>query len=329
MQSRQCLFICATILLTMTAYARVPIIFDTDMGNDIDDGLCLVIACRATTMGDADLLMVGSSNPSEWAVPGMRAMLDYYGRKEVPLADCSQNIAPGNDKFTKLVAKNAGLEPDPKTPDAVSLMRKILSEQEDGSVRIVTTGFSTNMANLLDSKANHNGDGVDLSGPELIKKKVEFLTLMAGDFDRPEYTEYNVAQNVPAFKKVVEEWPTPVYLSGYEIGIVVFSRYEQIKEDLKPENPVRVAYEDYLGVGKKPAPWDRPSWDQTAMLFSIYPQKNYFDLVGPVTIKVGEKGETIAHEEKEMEYPRYYLKFKEDLPKEKIEEILAGWYREP
>lgn len=325
------LFAALALAIAAPAHASEPVklIFDTDMGNDIDDGLTLVIACRAVDKGDAALLMAGSSNPSEWAAPGMRAMLDYYGHPDIPVANCSQTVAAANHRFTRLVAERAGLKPDPETPDAVSLMRKILSDQADGSVRIVTTGFSTNMANLLDAKANHNNDGVDLSGKELVEKKVEFLTLMAGDFDRPEYTEYNVAENVPAFKKVIEEWPTPVYLSGFEIGIVVFSRYEQLEKDLKPENPVRIAYEDYLEVGKKPGPWDRPSWDQTAMLFSIYPEKKFFDLVGPVSIQVGEKGQTTAHPDPESKHPRYYFEFKEDLPKEKIEEILSGWYREP
>jgi hypothetical protein len=47
------------------------------------------------------------------------------------------------------------------------------------------------------------------------------------------------------------------------------------------------------------------------------------------TSTTGEKGETLAQKGKEMAHPMYYLKFKEDPPKEKIEEILAGWYREP
>ncbi len=37
-------------------------------------------------------------------------------------------------------------------PDAVAVLRKALAQAEDGSVVIAQVGFSTNLANLLDSK---------------------------------------------------------------------------------------------------------------------------------------------------------------------------------
>ena len=58
MQSRHSLFICATILFTMTAYAQVPIIFDTDMGNDIDDAMALAIIHQLERRGAVELLAV-------------------------------------------------------------------------------------------------------------------------------------------------------------------------------------------------------------------------------------------------------------------------------
>ena len=47
-------------------------------------------------------------------------------------------------------------------------MRKILSEQPDGSVSIAQVGFFTNLSRLLDSKPDKTSP---LSGRELIAKK--------------------------------------------------------------------------------------------------------------------------------------------------------------
>jgi inosine-uridine nucleoside N-ribohydrolase len=64
-------------------------------------------------------------------------------------------------------------------PDAVETYRKILAKQPDQSVTIVTVGFLTNLADLLDSKPDANSQ---LSGASLVKKKVKQLVSMAGWF---------------------------------------------------------------------------------------------------------------------------------------------------
>jgi inosine-uridine nucleoside N-ribohydrolase len=304
------------------------IVFDTDMGNDIDDALALLIACQATHKGQAELILVASSNPNEWAVPGIEAILRGYGLPDVPVGECSAKVGGDTGGFTEALAKKAGLSPGEAT-DAVVLLRKVLYDQPDGSVRIVPTGFSTNLAGLLESEANHKGDGIPLSGKELAEKKVEFVSIMAGNFKDRNHGEYNVAQNVPAFRKVIEEWPTPIVLSGYEIGIEVFSKWDQMKTTLSEHNIVRFGYQAYFKKHGDGPDWNRPSWDQTAMLYAIHPESAPFDLSEPVGIEVTDQGQTLEKPVPENLPARRHLKFSPDVPPEKVADILAALYTDP
>ena len=74
---------------------------------------------------------------------------------------------------------------------------------------IVTVGFLTNLTNLLDSKPDKISN---LSGGELISKKVKILVSMAGRF--PSGKEFNVYIDSAASKKVFENWPGKVIFTG-------------------------------------------------------------------------------------------------------------------
>ena len=64
-------------------------------------------------------------------------------------------------------------------PDAVELLRKTLAGESDGAVTLIQVGFSTNLARLIESAPDRYSD---LSGMDLVKKKVRLLTVMAGNF---------------------------------------------------------------------------------------------------------------------------------------------------
>ncbi len=302
------------------------ILFDTDMGNDIDDALAMLMMLRADQQGMAKALMVASCNSNEWAVPGIKAIAKGYGYEKLPVsASCdAKGLAMG--QYNQKLAEAAGLKPEP-AEDSVVLMRRVLAGQLPHSIRIVATGFSTNLAGLLESQPNHQGDRIPVSGVELVRQKVEFLTMMAGNYANPEHGEFNVAENVEAFRKVIQKWPTPIYLSGYEIGEHVLSKADQLRKVLKPENPVWVGYEVFFREVIKKETGDRPSWDQTAMLWALEPNTKHFDLSEPVIIHLGEKGQTTTTPGSTSVGERRILKFAPGKGPEKIGEILAGWYR--
>ncbi|WP_229214139.1 nucleoside hydrolase [Dyadobacter flavalbus] len=156
-------------------------------------------------------------------------------------------------------------------PDAVETYRKILAKQPDKSVTIITIGFLTNLAGLLDSQADASSQ---LSGANLIRKKVKLLVSMAGAF--PQGREYNVLVDSLASQKVFSEWPTDIVFSGWEIG-------EKIKTGLKVianeqlKSPVKDVYQLAMPKAKEDAN-GRMSWDQTAVLVGIRGVQPYFGL---------------------------------------------------
>jgi len=94
--------------------------------------------------------------------------------------------------------------------DAVKLYRKILSSQPDKSVTIVSVGFFTNLAGLLNSMSDEYSK---LSGMALVKKKVKRLVSMAARIDKDGKSgyEFNVMVDAAASQKVFADWPTPAY----------------------------------------------------------------------------------------------------------------------
>jgi inosine-uridine nucleoside N-ribohydrolase len=174
-----------------------------------------------------------------------------------------------------------------KLPDAHILYRKILAEQPDNSVIIPTVGFSTNLARLLDTPADEYSP---LTGKELVAKKVKLLVAMAGHAASPEYREYNVIYDIPAAKKVLEEWPTPVVISPFEVGLAIKYPGASIENDFhwaEAGHPMVESYKDYL-----PMPHDRPTWDLTAVLYAVEGD-SWFTMSEKCDIEVTEKGQTL------------------------------------
>jgi hypothetical protein len=77
----------------------------------------------------------------------------------------------------------------------------------------------------------------------------------------PKGREYNFTSDGAAAAFVVQRWPTPVVFSGYEIGSEILTGAGLRKA--AQASPVRRAYELYNGLN------NRPSWDQTAVLYAI------------------------------------------------------------
>ena len=161
-------------------------------------------------------------------------------------------------------------------PEATVVLRRALAAQADGSVVVVQVGFSTNLARLLDSKPD---DVSSLDGKTLVRRKVRLLSAMAGNFapaPRERFKEFNVVTDVGSAKKLFQQWPTPIVLSGFEVGNAILYPHRSIEQDYNyvPHHPVAEAYMLY---GKMP--YDRPTWDLTSTLYAIRLER---ELVWPV-----------------------------------------------
>lgn len=273
----------------------VPIVFDTDVGNDIDDALALAMLHAYADRGKVKLLAVTISKDNRWSAPFVDAVNTFYGRPDVPIGIVRDGRTPEDGKYTKpIVTRRRGGKPvyphdltdGRDAPEAVALQRKILAAQPDGSVVFVVVGFSTNIARLLDSEPD---DHSPLTGRELVRRKVRLLSIMAGMYAEPRQKEYNVYVDADAARKVYRDWPTPIVASGFEIGLAVRYPAESIENDFGyvRDHPIPEAYRLYDRM-----PYHRPCWDLTSVLYAVEPDAGYFGLSPPGTITVDDQAVT-------------------------------------
>ena len=276
---------------------RVPFIFDTDIGNDVDDVLALGMIHSLQTRGICELLAVTITKDNELAAPYTDAINTFYGRGDIPIGIVKKGPTPEPGRFLGLARTNDGgklryphdLKSSADAPDATLLLRKVLSSQQDGSVVIAQVGFSSNLERLLSSPAD---DISPLPGKDLAARKVKLLSVMAGAFQyiqgKPHY-EYNVVKDIPAFKKLLAQWPTPIVFSGYENGISLPYPAASIERDYSyvPHHPLAESYQLY-----QPTPHERPTWDLTSVLYGIMPDRGYFSVSEDGEVAVDEKGMT-------------------------------------
>lgn len=254
----------------------VNLILDTDLGPDYDDVGAMALMHALADSGQVNILAALSSNHDERVIPCIEVLNTYFNRPDIPVG--APKSEPGaslttwhKTKWTDELPANYPhhTAKTSDAPDALKVYRKILSEQPDTSVVICTIGFFSNLRDLLQSGADEYSD---LSGKELVAKKVKRLVSMAGLF--PEGKEFNVYCDVPASKVVADEWPTEIVFSGFEIGNVILTGKKLVQMNVE-NSPVKDAYALCFAEGD---PEGRMSWDHTAVLVAIKGYEPYFDV---------------------------------------------------
>ncbi len=281
----------------LTAAEPVRIIFDTDLGNDVDDALALAELHAFESRGESRLLAVTITKDNPWAAVFIDLLDTFYGRPDIPIGIVKHGKTPDDGSYTRLVAGMTGTDGAPlykhrltaqsELPDAVQLLRKTLAAQPDRSVVIVQVGFSTNLARLLDSGPD---DSSPLNGRDLAEGKVRLVSMMAGDFrGAGHHTEYNIICDIPAAQKLFREWPGPIVTSAFDIGESIAYPAQNIGADFayRAHHPLVDAYRAY-----KPMPYDEPLWDPTAVLYAVRPDSGYFGTSPGGQISVDDQGVT-------------------------------------
>jgi inosine-uridine nucleoside N-ribohydrolase len=248
----------------------VPIIFDTDIAPDYDDVGAMALLHAFADKGEATILAVISCNAFETTVPTISVVNTYFNRPAIPVGVVKGNFPNKDCKqlwAQAIIAKYPhALKSNDAAMDAVKLCRKILSAQPDKSVTVVSVGFFTNLAGLLNSGADEYST---LNGKELIKQKVKQLVSMAARIDKDGKSgyEFNVVVDAAASKKVFTEWPTPVLLSGFEIGEKILTGIPLINNKAIQNSPVKDAFA--IALAKDSNTVGRNSWDETAVLVAV------------------------------------------------------------
>lgn len=282
------------------------LIFDTDFGGDVDDVGALAVIVNRSNCGDT--------------AAGIDAINTYYGSPDIPIgvnekeknvngvSNCGYYLAQNweNDMYHNYYAE-----------DALDLYRKTLAVAEDNSVTIVITGHMTNLANLLRSGADEHSN---LTGRELVAKKVKFISMMGGGFTPPTYQpEHNIVRDLESSTYVIENSPVKILFSGYEIGQSYWSA--GTRNLLGNDHPLKIAYDMYLDdeSGTK----TRASYDQTSVIAAVEGLKDYWDIKIGVC-SVDDKGYVSFDEDGYSNHAYLLVKKDKTQMQEYIDELMLG-----
>jgi purine nucleosidase len=281
------------------ARPAIPLIFDTDMESDVDDVGALAMLHALADQGETVILgvMVSAKNPHSAACADR--INSYYGRPDLPIGVLK---GPGVDRASRYadhVAREfpGALSSSHDAPDATDLYREILAGQPEKSVVLLTVGYKTNLRNLLHSGPCRHSN---LTGEALVNQKVRLWVCMGGQF--PEGREANIRWDAAAAAEAIENWPTEIIFSGWEIGRPIMTGGQL--GQLPGTSPVRRSYDLFNGL--KP----HHSWDQAATLFAVRsldegPASEYWKLSPPGRIVINPDDGSNTWEEKPDGSHRY------------------------
>lgn len=256
------------------APSGVPIvIFDTDMGPDIDDALALAALHAYASQGMAHIAAVTLSRNSNTGARYIDLLNTFYKRPDIPIGvyrgitreDSSEHgytrdiVNSGKYRFSLDVNR---------LPQGHHLMRDVLTASPDNSVVIIQVGFSTNTARLLEEY------------PDLVARKARLLSVMAGDFNMPSggvgsLSEFNIRVHSGSAKTVFSRWPNEMVVSEFGLGWNVLYPLSSIRNDFNyvSNHPIKDSYLNntyswHLANGNS---YDMRSWDITSVIAAIEP----------------------------------------------------------
>jgi len=120
----------------------------------------------------------------------------------------------------------------------------------------------------------------------------------------PGYRDYNLETDLPSAQQVFRRWPTPIVISGFEVGDAIRYPARRVDQDYRyvPHHPLAEAYKLY-----QPPPYDGPMWDATSVLYAVRPEAGYFGLSPPGRMIVEASRDGITPFRPEANGPHRYL----------------------
>ena len=119
-----------------SATATVPLIFDTDMGNDVDDALALGMIHALQRRGECRLIAVTLSKDNRYAAPFVDVVNTFYDCGEVPIGVVRGGMTPDDGNYLRQVAcaEDQGqpryphkLRDGSQAPEATAVLRRALA----------------------------------------------------------------------------------------------------------------------------------------------------------------------------------------------------------
>lgn len=164
-----------------------------------------------------------------------------------------------------------------QTGDPTLLIRNYLQAQYDQNCFFILSGPATNLAAALDFPGLK----------ELLAAKAKYLVIAGGAFPSGP-AEAHIKADIPAFKKLLAQWPTPIFFSGNEVGAALEFPGASLDRDTVPvDHPIADAYR-----ANQTMPYNAQSWAMTAALYGARPKEGYFKLSGRGQVSVDGEGRT-------------------------------------
>ncbi len=259
-----------------TSCTPVRVILDTDLATDCDDAGAVAMLHTLAGKREAEIVAMGISVRNDYSVMALDAINTFFMRPDIPIgttkAEDAYEPSASSVRYVRQLSEeyprtHCDWESSADAPDVVAVYRKVLGAEPDiggdtPGVVMVSIGMLTNFRDLLQSEPDEYSD---LTGRELVERKVRLWVCMGGRF--PSGREYNVQQHTAASKYVLRNWPTLVVFSGFEIGQRIITGPAMLSLPVGPGpdgHIIRRAYELHGSlVG------GRHSWDQSAVLFAV------------------------------------------------------------
>jgi inosine-uridine nucleoside N-ribohydrolase len=263
-------FVCILFLFS-NLFSQTKVIFDTDFGGDADDLGALVMLHNLIDTNECEVLAIMSWSTEKYAVSAIDAVNIYYNHAEIPIGTRKDSTFFMDWSYSKPITEQFPYTLNySKAADATVLYRQILARNPDSSITIVTVGPLKNIENLLKSSSDSISE---LSGKELVEKKVKEFVIMGGQFPEGNY-EWNFDGNMPNVTKyVVNNIHVPITFSGYEVGVKI--KTGEVFNTTNPNSPLYVGFKYF----SENAPWvkenfkgeilDNATYDQTAVLYAV------------------------------------------------------------
>ena len=237
------------------AYIGIPlVILDTDIGSSTDDLFALEMLYYYQQQGRCKLLGVVVDREGEDCAACADVMNTYFNNGNLPVGLVRNGIknpkvwidykalptytkGDGTPMFARSIDDYLAL------PDGWQLYRRLLAAQPDHSVSICSVGFTTCLAQLLESV----GDAYSpLSGVELVRRKVKCLYIQGGSFGLSAEPDYNFLQGIGFAKTFFRLWPSDVDIifDSMETGNGIEYLPEQVVSDVSwtDYHPIKQVY---------------------------------------------------------------------------------------
>ena len=280
----------------------VGIIYDSDLGNRIDDVLALAVLYGLDGKNECRVVAITISKPSlKSAALGEVIGRFYSGAvnggfgaigRNLPIGLATEGARPEETPLMAAVVDAKAADGKPKydhgihtlndTAEPHAVIRNAFTSQYDQNCIVVLAGPATNLARAMELPGTKS----------LIERKVRTLVMMGGDFSGSGVVEANIKADIPAARKLFAEWPGEILVSGYEVGAALRYPAASIEKDfawVTPEKPHPVI-DAYRAAEQMP--YDAGTWDVTAVLQAVRAKENYFKLSEPGAVQVDPEGHT-------------------------------------